>query len=127
MGKCCSILIVDDDDRVLFVLDRALRALGNGYAVETAQSGEEALEKAEAKPYDILVTDIVMPGMSGVELTESIKDRHPDTAVIWITAHGYQCFQTNGDRLHIHQCLEKPIRIAEIRQTVLDAAESVKS
>lgn len=127
MGECQHILIVDDDERVLFVLSRALHALENGYRVETARSGEEALEKAKARPYDILITDIVMPGMDGVELTEAIRELYPDTVVIWITAHGRHRFQPNGKRLHVHQCLEKPIKIAEIRQAVVNAAEHVES
>jgi len=123
MDKRQDILLVDDDERVLFVLSRALRALENGYRVETARSGEEALEKAQARFYNILITDIVMPGMDGVELTEAIKGLYPDTVVIWITAHGSQRFQSNGKRLHVYQCLEKPIPIADIRQAVVDAAK----
>ena len=122
MSKCQYILIVDDDERVLFVLSRALRALENGYRVETARSGEEALEKAQARSYDILITDIVMPGMDGVELTRAIKDLYPDIVVIWITAHGRHRFQSNGKQLRVHQCLEKPIRITDIRQAVVNAA-----
>lgn len=127
MDERQHILVVDDDERVLFVLNRALRALKNGYRVETARSGEEALEKAKARPYDILITDIVMSGMDGVELTEAIRDLRPDTVVIWITAHGRHRLQPNGKRLHVHQCLEKPIKIAEIRQAVVNAAEHVES
>jgi DNA-binding NtrC family response regulator len=120
------ILIVDDDERVLFVLSRTLRTLGNGYRVETARSGEEALRKAKARPYDIVVTDIVMPGVDGVDVTGTIKSLHPDTVVIWITARGCQRFRVNGNRLDVFRCLEKPVEIAEIRQAVLDAAEHVE-
>jgi YesN/AraC family two-component response regulator len=127
MSKRQYVLIVDDDERVLFVLSRALRALEDGYRVETARSGEEALEKAQSRSYDILITDIVMPGMDGVELTEAFKDLYPDTVVIWITAHGRHRFQPNGERLRVRQCLEKPIRIADIRQAVVDVAEYIES
>ena len=124
MDECRYVLIVDDDERVLFVLSRALRALEDGYRIETAQSGEEALEKARARSYDVLVTDILMPGMDGVELTGAIKDLHPDTEVIWITAHGSYRFQLDGKRLKVYRYLEKPIDINEIRQAVLDAGRS---
>ena len=127
MGKCQRVLIVDDDERVLFVLSRALRALEDGYHIETARSAEEALQKAQARPYDILITDIVMPGMDGVELTETTKKLYPDMIVIWITAHGRYRFQSDGTRLNVYRCLEKPIKIAEIRQVVIDAAEHTKS
>jgi DNA-binding NtrC family response regulator len=121
------ILVVEDDERVRFVLSRALRTLGNGYRVETAGSGEEALRKAKARPYDIVITDIVMPGLDSVEVTGTIKGLHPGTVVIWITARGCQRFWVNGNRLDVFRCLEKPIGIEEIRQVVLDAAEHVES
>ncbi len=127
MGELQYILIVDDDERVLFVLSQALRRMGDGYRVEAVRSGEEVLEKAQVKPYDVLITDIVMPGMDGVELTEAIEGLHSDTAVIWITAHGRHRFQADGERLHVYRCLEKPIRIAEIRQAVVDATERAES
>ena len=117
------VLIVDDDARVLFVLNRALRVLENGYCIETAQNGQEALEKAQAKFYDVVITDIVMPGMSGVELTEAIKDLHSNTEVVWITAHGCHRLQAEREQLGVYRCLEKPIRITQIRQVVLDVLE----
>jgi DNA-binding NtrC family response regulator len=121
MNELQYILIVDDDERVLFVLSQALQRLGGGYRVEAVRSGEEALEKAKVRPYDILITDIVMPGMDGVELTEAFEELHSDTTVIWITAHGSYRFQADSERLNVYRCLEKPIRIAEIRRAVVDA------
>lgn len=123
MEDCKHILIVDDDQRVLFVLSRALRSLENGCSIETAESAREALEKARSTPYDIVITDILMPGMDGRELTEEIRDLHPEAAVIWITAHGAYRFRSDVERLDVCQCLEKPIQIAELRQAVVDAAK----
>jgi DNA-binding NtrC family response regulator len=68
-----------------------------------------------------------MPGMNGVELTDAINDLYPDTAVIWITAHGRHRFQSDERRLHVYQCLEKPIQIADIRRVVADAAERARA
>ena len=127
VGEHQYILVVDDDERVLFVLSQALRALEDGYRVETARNGEEALRKARAKRYDILITDIVMSGMNGVEMTEAIRELYPDTVVIWITAHSSHRFQSDSERLKVYRYLEKPIEIGEIRQVVVDAAEQVKS
>jgi CheY-like chemotaxis protein len=69
----------------------------------------------------------MMPGMDGVALTEAIRDLYPDTVVIWITAHGRRRFQADGTRLDVDQCLEKPIRIAKIRQAVMDAIEQAET
>ena len=61
------ILVVEDDERVLFVLHDILAGLGNQYEVVTAQSGYEALNKAREMPFDLLITDLRMTGMDGVE------------------------------------------------------------
>ena len=121
MSEQKHILVVDDDERVLLILDRTLRTLENGYRIETAQSGQEALEKARQVPIALLMTDLVMPGMDGVELTEAIRDLNADAAVIWMTAHGCHRFSSEAARLSIHDCLEKPIRVKDIRQAVLKA------
>lgn len=65
------ILVVDDDTLLLGTLEEMLR--DRGYAVETAVDGDAALQKLKAEPFDIIVTDLHMPGMSGLELIERIS------------------------------------------------------
>lgn len=79
------ILIVDDEIRFADVLRLALNAEGCG-EVDTAQSGEEALDKVRTDPCDVLVTDLRMPGMSGLELMAEVKRRAPSTDIILMTA-----------------------------------------
>lgn len=126
MGEQRYILVVDDEERVLLVLSQALRALEDGYRIETAGSGQEALEKARRRSFALLVTDVIMPGMDGVELTEAIRGLNADVAVIWITAHGCQRFSAEAARLSIQNCLEKPIRVKDIRRAVLRALEDAE-
>ena len=125
MAKCRRILVVDDDRRVLFILDRTLTALAKDFKVETARTGQEALEKARGAAPDVLVTDLLMPGVGGVELTRAVKQLNPDTAVIWITAYGCLRFEAERAKLGVFRCLEKPLKVQEIRQAVLDAAKDV--
>jgi DNA-binding NtrC family response regulator len=127
MSEDRHILVVDDDERVLFILNRTLRTLANGYQIETAWSGQEALEKARRTPIALLITDLAMPGMDGVELTEAIRNLDADVAVIWITAHGCRHFSSEAARLSVHDCLEKPIRVKDIRQAVLKALKDARS
>jgi DNA-binding NtrC family response regulator len=120
------ILVVDDDERVLFVLHDTLARLGSEYEVVTAQNGHEALDKVRKMPFDLLIADLRMLGMDGIELTEAVRTLSPSTVVIWITAYGSQ--ETNADarRLRVYRCLDKPLEVAEIRQIAreaLDAAE----
>jgi DNA-binding NtrC family response regulator len=115
------VLIVDDEQHVLFVLQDSLRKLGAGVEVEVARSGEEALAKIREAPFDLVVTDLKMPGMGGVELTQAISAECPGTLVIWMTAHGSQQWRTQAAALAAYQCVDKPLDIAEIRRIVSDA------
>lgn len=81
-----SILLVDDEEGIRKVLGITLADAG--YRVTTAADGEEAMRRfAEERP-DIVLTDIKMPGMSGLELLESIKSRDSEVEVIMLTGHG---------------------------------------
>jgi response regulator RpfG family c-di-GMP phosphodiesterase len=81
-----KILVVDDEGLIQQLCRRIL--LKNGFEVETASSGSHALEMNAKGPYDILLTDIKMPGMSGLELIEKVKERQPEIAAIVITGYG---------------------------------------
>jgi CheY-like chemotaxis protein len=122
--KHTRILIVDDDPRVLLILRATLERMSNGYQIVAAQAGTEALEKIRDKPFDLVITDVRMPGIDGIELVKAIRTLNLNTAVIWITAYGCHKLQEECDRLAIDRCLEKPLRIGEIRQAALAALEN---
>jgi len=115
---------VDDDERVLFVLHRALLAFQNGYEIVTAQDGHKALDRAKEIPFDLLITDLKMLGMDGIALTQAIRDLNPSTVVVWITAYGCAQVSDEATRLSVYECLEKPLRIDEIRRVVREALEN---
>jgi two-component system NtrC family response regulator len=81
-----TILIVDDEKNYLLVLSAVLEE--EGYEVLTALSGPEALEIKKTSDLDLILTDMKMPGMDGIELLEHIKALDPDLPVIMMTAHG---------------------------------------
>ena len=112
------VLIVDDDSSVLFVLQAALRRLLQGDQVVAVRSGREALLKAREEPFDLLLTDLRMPGMDGIALTEAIRDMNPETAVIWITGFGAHNTYREQERLGVFLCLDKPLEVEEIRTAV---------
>ncbi len=115
------ILLVDDEERVLFVLSEGLAMLGEEYEIVTAGGGHEALDKIKERAFDLVITDIRMPDIDGLQFTEIIKALNPAAVVIWITA--YDCYKMRGeaDRLGVYQCLDKPLEIEEIRRTVREA------
>jgi DNA-binding NtrC family response regulator len=126
MSVLKRILIVDDDERVLFVLHDTLVRVENGYEVVTSRSGREALDQFKERPFDLVVTDLRMPDMNGIELTEAIRALDPSAAVIWITAYGSHEVRDELARLAVCDCLDKPLEIAEIRQAVREALETTE-
>ena len=104
------ILIVDDDEDVRNVA----AALGEeiGYDVDAAESGEAALRLLAANPSALVITDVAMPGMTGVELARQIRAEMPDLPIIF--ASGYADVQTFGEELLQENLLKKPYRIAEL-------------
>ena len=121
------ILIVDDEPRVLsilgVILDRMnkMEQIKYGFESVTADGGKQALHEVEQGAFDLVISDVIMPGMGGVELVEAIRALGLETAVIWITAFGSQALQADRKRLDVHSCLDKPLLINEIRQAALDA------
>lgn len=115
------ILLVDDDRQVLFVLQAALRRLNLPCDIETAQDGHAAYRLLEGSAFDLLVTDIRLPGLDGISLTELVRSRASLLPVIWITAYGCRTLHEDAVRLRIYRCLEKPVEVEEFRQIVRQA------
>lgn len=81
-----AILIVDDEPIVRHTLQQDL--LDQGYDVDVAEGGSSALERVAEKTYSLIITDLVMNEMSGLDLLESIKEQYPDQAVFILTGYG---------------------------------------
>ena len=86
MARLMNIMVVDDEETICLALSAWLTK--EGYAVETAESGQTALAQMERKRCDLYLVDFKMPGMDGLQLLAEIKMRQPEAAVIMITAHG---------------------------------------
>ena len=111
------ILVVEDEKSMRDLLALTLRK--EGYAVETVESGVRAKEVlAGNAQYDLIVTDISMPGMTGLELLRHVREAAPDTAVILMTAFGSK--QTAIDALNqgASYYVEKPFDLDELRRAV---------
>ena len=121
MKNSKRILVVDDDERVLLVFHDALMRLGCEFEIVTARNGREALDKAREAPFDLIITDLRMPDVDGIALTETIREMDTGVAVIWMTAFGCYTFRAEAARLAVYCCLDKPVEIGEIRETVLQA------
>ena len=113
-----KVLVVDDDPVVRKSFDRVLS--GKGYAVITAESGEEALHKLDEEKYDIVYSDVRMPGMSGLEVAENVKARRPWTPVVIITGYGTEAAEARARAAGVSSFLHKPLSPEMIEDSVRD-------
>jgi DNA-binding NtrC family response regulator len=116
------ILVVDDDPVVAKSINRVLTA--KGFAVINAQSGEEALKKLKNETYDVVFTDIKMPGLSGIEVAERIKASQPWLPVVIVTGHGSRENQARADAVGVSDFLNKPLSPEMIERSASKALEA---
>ncbi|HOU14726.1 MAG TPA: response regulator [Anaerolineae bacterium] len=123
-----NVLIVDDEPRVATLLATALQKLGDKYHCEMAQSSESALRLIQQTPvpYDLMITDYKMPGMSGVDLVHIVRKISPDTQVVIMTGHGTEQLRETVEHLNIGGYIDKPFTMAQIRAIVEHALERTK-
>ncbi|MCZ2078547.1 MAG: sigma-54 dependent transcriptional regulator [Bryobacterales bacterium] len=125
------ILVVDDDESLRRVTQVQLQQ--SGYEVAAAADGNEALAVLERFPADMVITDLKMPGMSGLELLKKIRSETPEIVVIMVTAFGTIENAVEAMRAGAYDYITKPVQIEELRMTVsralehLDLQEEVRS
>jgi len=124
-----KILVVDDEMTVCKSIRQAL--LSDAYDVDMALSGEDALKKEDEKKYDVIIADLMMPSLSGMDLLKALKGKNSRAKVIMIT--GYPTMKTTVQSMHIgaFDYLPKPFLPTELRDLVAralkDAAGEGKS
>ncbi|RNC73349.1 MAG: diguanylate cyclase [Desulfuromonadales bacterium] len=119
------ILVVDDDESLRGILAMVLG--DDGHLVTTAESGEEALELYLADPFPLVITDIRMGGMSGIELLQRLKETNPETEVIVITSYASVDTAVTALRLGAYDYLVKPFEELEfISNVVARAVEKIR-
>ncbi len=121
-GRKQRILIVDDEESVVLTLRSGLRRLPN-CEVMTATDGEQALQLFACEPFDLLMTDLNMPGMNGLTLASHVREMYPETAIIMITAYGNEMVQAQAKEISVHCILDKPVELAAIRAAAMEALE----
>ena len=109
------ILVVDDDELIRQQIERLY--IQSGYAVSPVATAEDALERLETGDIDLVVTDIQLPGLSGVELTERIQEFYPDVPVVVITGHAGIESAVEVLKLGATDYLVKPFSAAAIQES----------
>jgi two-component system NtrC family sensor kinase len=116
-----TVLVVDDELPVCDLIKEVLSE--DMYLVETAQRGEEALYKLQKSPYDIIITDILMPGMNGLELIKKAKKLSPRTVFLVITGHGKLDYAIQAMREGAADFLVKPFQITDLETAIKSSLE----
>jgi DNA-binding NtrC family response regulator len=107
------VLVVDDEDRVRKLLTRLLQE--EGCRVQVASSGREALEALEREAYDLVLTDLTMPGMSGMDLLSEIREKWSEMSVILVTAFGTVESAVEAMHKGAFHYITKPFKLDEVR------------
>ena len=110
-----EILVVDDDD---IIRDTLCELLSSDYECREANTAEEALRKLAAQPFDVVLTDISMPGLSGSELLTRVLSLYPETRVIIVSGHGDQEQAQSLINRGAFDYLVKPFRLEVVEESV---------
>ena len=115
-----DVLVVDDDD---VIRETLLELLAGNYQCQEASTAEEALRKLEAQPFDLVLTDVSMPGLSGSELLERVRELYPETPVIIMSGLSDQEQAHSLSSRGAFEYLLKPFRLEVVEESVKRALE----
>jgi len=107
-----KILLVEDERQVASFVTRALRE--NSYTVDLAETGEKAIELATRTPYDSILLDVRLPGVSGLEVCRELREAHIDTPILMLTARSLVEQRVEGLDAGADDYLTKPFAVAEL-------------
>lgn len=116
-----QVLIVDDEESLAYFLQQGLLEVDASWQIDTASTGEEALIKINRYAYRLIIADLRMPGLNGLELLQMVRVLEPETRVILMTAYGSAQVEAEARRLGAYRYVNKPFRIADMQQWVREA------
>ena len=115
-GEICRILLAEDDADMRRFLDRALQ--NAGYDVVSFSNGAEAYERLKEEPFTLLLTDIVMPEMDGIELARRAAELDPDLKIMFITGFAAVALNPDNDAPRDAKVLSKPFHLRDLVEEV---------
>ena len=116
-----KVLLVDDEEDFLTTLAERLET--RGMKVSTVTSGEDAVAKAEQQGFDLIVLDLAMPGIDGLETLKRIKAKQPDAEIIMLTGQGSIKTSIEAMKLGAEDFLQKPVNISELMDKISEAKD----
>jgi DNA-binding NtrC family response regulator len=118
-----KILLVEDEKAIRNVLRNILEDENKGYKISDAENGKQALEILTKEEHDLVLCDIKMPGMDGIEVLEAIKANHPEVAVVMISGHGDIDTAVESMRKGAYDYISKPPDLNRLLNTVRNALD----
>jgi DNA-binding response OmpR family regulator len=115
-----KVLIVDDEETLTWGMAKSLSKEKDQYEVLIANNGREAINLLNENEIDLVISDIRMPDINGLDLLVNIKKEHPQTKVIIMTAYGSSDVQKEANRRGSLYYIEKPFEISDIRKIIID-------
>ena len=119
--KPAQILIVEDDRKMRLALREIMT--NEGYTVDSVETGEAALERADGNGYDLVITDLKLPGIDGMDVLRAIRKSRPETSVVIITAYATVDTAVEAMREGAEDYISKPFNLDEIRLIVSKVLE----
>ncbi|MCU0538472.1 MAG: response regulator [Desulfobacterales bacterium] len=116
-----KLLVVDDEEKVRIYLARLL--VNRGYQVETAADGASALEKLTHQEFDVVLLDIIMPGMGGMEVLPQLKKLKPKVQVIMLTGNASVTIGVESIKRGAFDYLLKPVDLERLNECLTQALE----
>jgi DNA-binding NtrC family response regulator len=108
------ILVVDDEPNLAFLLAENLLDLGPDYEIEVSHSGAEALTLNKENPFDLVITDLMMPEMNGLTLSKYLLEQQPEIKLILITAYGNEEIALKAKDIGICSYITKPFEMEDM-------------
>lgn len=123
MNEYYRILVIDDDTYIRDMLEEFLK--GKGYDVETISNGHDAIEIIKTKAFDVIMVDLKMPGMSGIEILSMAKRLEPDAMVIIMTGYASLDTAIQAIRQGAYDYITKPFQLEEVCIAIRNVCEKV--
>jgi DNA-binding response OmpR family regulator len=116
-----KVLLVDDEKDFLAVLAERLET--RGLKVDTVTSGEDAVQQVDSQNYDLIILDLAMPGIDGLETLKQIKAKQPNAEIVMLTGQGSIRSSMEAMKLGAEDFMEKPVNITELMARVKEAKD----
>lgn len=114
-----KVLLVDDEEDFTDVLSKRLEA--RNLKVKTVNRGEDAVHMVDKHSFDVIILDLAMPGMDGLETLQKIKANHPDAEIIMLTGHASVESSVKAMKIGAEDFMEKPVDITDLLNKIEEA------